>query len=402
MSYIYNREIQLADTAQKDAFGRLRTSGITSLLELKHTFDTQPLLEDEIIDGGASVSLDGSTVLMETSGSDYIIRQSFASAPYQPGKSQIFEASFANLEITGGKNVIKRVGAYTSRVIAPYNTFFDGFFLESIGESGVINFCIYKDGTPVVVAPTTNWLTDDYDPTLIDWSKSQLMMVDYQWLGVGRVRFYMVLEGVPRLFYEYTHANNEMGVYMIRPNKPIRHEIRATGVPLVTDTLVEICSQISTEGSLNDLSKDVPLLNESTGTLGKNQFWGVLGFRGKRQGIKAFMKNFSIVQVSGANYILRVLRNPNFSVAPTWTTVTNTLIEYSTDVQRVNSGRGEIELLTYIANSSFTGSGPLDMGDSAYTAGFDLDGNSVEFWLCIEPISTNGTFIVGMNVEQYD
>ena len=246
MSYIYNREIQFADSAQQDAFGRLRTSEITSLLELKHTYDKQPLLESEVTDGtGESTHVD-STVVLAVSGADYVIRQSFASATYQPGKSQIFEASFAGLSIAPGKNIIKRVGAFTSDVTAPYDTGFDGFFLESLGNSGVINFCIYQGGTSIAAIPTTSWLTNDYDPTLIDWDNSQLMMVDYQWLGVGRVRFYMVMEGIPRLFYEYTHANSATGVYMLSPNKPIRYELRSPGAS--GDTFVEICSQISMEG----------------------------------------------------------------------------------------------------------------------------------------------------------
>ena len=408
MSYIYNREIQFADTAQKDAVGRLRTSVITSLLELKHTFGAQPLLEDEVITGSATVTTGDATVIMETFGSDYVIRQSFASATYQPGKSQIFEASFANLEITGGKNVIKRVGAYTSSVVAPYNTLFDGFFLESLGATGVINFCIYKDGTPIVVAPTANWLADDYDPVLIDWSQSQLMMVDYQWLGVGRVRFYMVIDGIPRLFYEYTQANNGVGVYMLNPNKPIRYELRslsATG-----DTFYEICSQISMEGSLNSLYKPATIYNLTSATgLASGSVYGILGFciyDSTYRGVVARIRDISILQTTNDKYILRIIKNPVFDTAtPTLNQLGTTPIGYDDvgdSTYTITLGSGEYVLESYIGAGGALAGGKIDLINSAIKPGFKIDGTPDQFWITVEPLTTNAGFVVAMNLEYFE
>jgi hypothetical protein len=408
MAYTFNNQYSIADTAQIDAFGRTRTSETTSLLALNHVYSLQDDLEtSSIVGGGASVfsdGLSGVTLQILLSG-DHVIRQSRCSAPYQPGKSQIFEASFSNMTVDFG--VTKRIGAFDSDTSGDFSTGLDGFFLESDGFTHSFN--IYSGGNLVVQEGADNWLTSDYNYADIDWTQSQLMMVDYQWLGVGRVRFYMVMEGIPRLFYEYTHANNankSAGVYMLRPNKPIRYEIRATGA-LGSSELVQICSQISTEGSLNDLYKTVSLLQPDTDTLVKSKDWGLMGFRlaAGYSGVKAYMKNFSLVQLGGKNIscAIKIIRNPGFKTAFTWNQIPDTPIEYAIPVSGNDvSGSDGIEMYTYIANASFSDSGPLNIGDSAYSTGFSIEGVADEFWLCARPLGTNTSFAVAMNVEFYD
>jgi hypothetical protein len=408
MSYIYNREIQFADTAQNDAFGRLRTSEITSLLELKHTYDKQPLLESEVTDGtGESTHVD-STVVLQVSGADYIIRQSFASATYQPGKSQIFEASFAEFAITGGKDIIKRVGTFTSDVTAPYDTTFDGFFLESLGTTNDINFCIYQGGNAILTAPIADWLTSDYNPADIDWSLSQLMMVDYQWLGVGRVRFYMVIDGIPRLFYEYTHANSSTGVYMLSPNLPIRYELRSPGAS--GDTFVEICSQISMEGSLNSLYKPATIYNlTSASGLAAGAIYGILGFTiydTTFRGVVARIRDISILQTTNDSYILRVIKNPVFdTISPTYTQLGASPIGYDDigdSTYTLTLGSGEYVLESYVGAGGSLGGAKLELKDSEIKPGFAIDGTPDSYWITVQPLTTNATFRVAMNIEYFE
>ncbi len=69
------------------------------------------------------------------------------------------------------------------------------------------------------------------------------MSVDYQWLGVGRMRFGLDLDGILIYFTEHNCANNEPNVYMSSPNQPIRYEIRQVGVG--SGSFDMICSQVS-------------------------------------------------------------------------------------------------------------------------------------------------------------
>jgi hypothetical protein len=101
----------------------------------------------------------------------------------------MFEGSFSNFQIE--TNVIKRVGSFVSTTASTYNSIFDGFFLESNGITNEISFQIWRSGTIVYSATTTIWDDSEFDPSNFNWSDTNLMQVDYQWLGVGRMRFGM-------------------------------------------------------------------------------------------------------------------------------------------------------------------------------------------------------------------
>ena len=192
MAYIFNNEIKYSDSPNLDAFGRLRVSAVTNLLDIKHVYDKNPLQVDELT-GGTSTSVfskEFARVRMSTSSNnDFVIRQTKTHPIYQPGKSQMFEGSFSNFQIE--TNVIKRVGSFVSTTASTYNSIFDGFFLESNGITNEISFQIWRSGTIVYSATTTIWDDSEFDPSNFNWSDTNLMQVDYQWLGVGRMRFGM-------------------------------------------------------------------------------------------------------------------------------------------------------------------------------------------------------------------
>ena len=184
---------------------------------------------------------------------DLVIRQTKTHPIYQPGKSQLFEASFSNFVIES--NVIKRVGVFQSTTGTPYNSVFDGLFLESNGVTSAITFNIYLSGSCTYSADTSVWNNPNFNVNNFDWSDVNLITIDYQWLGVGRVRFGMVLSGQTYYFVDYTAANNIPTVYMSSPNQPIRYEIRQVGAG--SGYFDMLCSQVSTEGALNGLYSTV-------------------------------------------------------------------------------------------------------------------------------------------------
>jgi hypothetical protein len=412
-TFTFDNQYNFADDAQRDAFGRIRISETTSLVELKHSYSAQDDLESTVVASSKSTytylpSRSVVTLNIVSGGAfEYVIRQSRVSAPYQPGKSQIFEASFVNM-IPEGQSV-KRVGAYTSTLAPDYSGDLDGFFLQCDWR-GVWTFEIWNEGNPIFILDSTSWLTNDYDPNLIDWSLSQLMMVDYQWLGVGRVRFYLVIEGIPRLFAEYSHAGSGggVGVYMLRPNLPIRYEIRDDNASGEAASLTQICSQISTEGSLNSLQK-VTTSTKTVTNVPRSGRSAILGFRirNTRKSTNAKVKSFSIIQTSSrpTDFIVQVQRNPTYTATIPWSTATNTPIEFGQDTRGPLSipltSNGD-EICTYIGNSTYNIGGPLNLENSAYGAGIGVDGVADEFWICVEPLDNNANYTVALNVEYYD
>lgn len=400
MSYTYSNEIKYADGFNLDAFGRLRTSNLTTLLDLKHTYDKQPLLVDEEILGGATSLWANSSVNMTVSSTgDAVIRQSIKSSPYQSGKSHLVEASFSQFQLQ--TNVIKRVGYYTSTTVSPFNSGFDGFFLESDGVNGEISFQIWRNGTNVLKSLSSSWLTTDYDVSLIDWTKTQLMMVDFQWLGVGRMRFSLVVDGIPRLFVANTAINNISLVYMENPNKPIRYEIRSTAG---SGTFSQICSGVSMEGSINSLYKTIGIENFTERTLATaGTKYPLLGIRlvSGYLGVSGFIDSFDILQTTNDNFFITLEKNPTLSGAASWSSATGAPIQYSQGTGALTVSSPGYIIANYIGKASSLGSSDFQGFDSSVSLGYSIDGTPEEWWICITSASNTSKFRMSANVRYF-
>lgn len=403
MSYTYNNEITYSDSVNLDAFGRLRTSGLTTLLDIKHLYDKLPRQVDEAYSGTGTSSWKNATVTMQTSDDgDYVIRQTIKSAPYQSGKSQLVEASFRSFQQQSF--ITKRVGYFTSDIVDPFDAGFDGFFLESDGSDG-ISFQIWNGGSNVLNANISSWLTSDYDPNLIDWQKTQLLLVDFQWLGVGRLRFYMVIEGIPRLFYEHIGMNNLDDVYMTNSNKPVRYEIRQNKVS-VTGVFRMICSGVSMEGSINTLFHPLGIVDFTERTLPlANVDYAVIGIRlgasASYMGASGHIEQFDILQTSNDNYLVTIQKAPQISGTATWIPVTNTPIEYSFGAPGLTVSTEGYRLASMMGKAGALTQERFEMGDSVFSLGYKINGTPEEWWLCIRPTNVNCKVRTGVNLRYF-
>jgi hypothetical protein len=146
-------------------------------------------------------------------------------------------------------NVVRRVGYYDAN---------DGIFLEQNGTSDVaIVRRTSVTGTPVdnrVVQ--TNWNKDIFNGTGIsginlNLSTAQILIIDLQFLGVGRVRVGFDVDGIPYWAHQFTHANSLTNVYMRTANLPLRVEqIALTNAPAAD--MKQICSAVISSGGFED------------------------------------------------------------------------------------------------------------------------------------------------------
>ena len=403
MSFIYNNAVKYSDSPNLDAFGRLRIAAITNLLDIKHVYDKNPLQVNEITAGTATsvLNVQYARVRMTTSANnDLVIRQSKTHPIYQPGKSQLFEASFSNFQLE--TNIIKRVGGFTSTTASTYNSVFDGFFLESNGVTNEISFQIWRSGTTIYSAATTTWETSEFDPTNLNWTNTQLLMVDYQWLGVGRVRFGLNLSGQTIYYSEHNCSNNELSVYMSSPNQPIRYEIRQVGVG--SGTFDMICSQISTEGSLNGLYSTVGIIHSNTATLSSSGTkYPYIGYRLKPgyKSVTSQYSSLSVLNTSNDNYLLTIEFNPTLSSTPVWTDIPNSPFQYS-----LGAGATTITTAGHIMSSLIGEAGTsalttLKLDDNQIRIGSNINGTLDEMWVNITPLGANATFLGTAEVLYY-
>jgi hypothetical protein len=405
MSFIFNNQISYSDSANLDAFGRLRTAAVQNLVDIKHVYDKNPLQINEVTAGTATsiFNQEYARVRMSTSANnDLVIRQGKTHPIYQPGKSQLFQASFSNFQLE--TNIIKRVGAFTTITGSPYNSVFDGYFLESNGVTNEISFQIWRSGTTVYTAATTTWNSNEFDPIGLDWSNTNLMSVDYQWLGVGRMRFGLDLAGILIYFTEHNCANNEPDVYMSSPNQPIRYEIRQVGVG--SGYFDMICSQVCSEGALNGLYSTVGVINSTTADLNSSGTkYPYIGYRLKPtyKSVTSQYSSLSILNTSNDNYLLTIEYNPTLSVTPSWTDIPNSPFQYSVyngTVTATITSPGHI-MSSLIGEAGTSALTTLKIDDNQIRVGSNVDGTLDEMWVCITPLSASATFLGTAEVLYY-
>lgn len=400
MSYIFNNQISYSDSPNLDAFGRLRTSNITSLIEVTHIHDKRPYIVDEVTGGTVTSTWDGTNsqvVMSGTGANSYVIRQTFTSAVYQPGKSQIMEASFSNFQLQS--NVIKRVGYFVADSGSTYSDNLDGFFLESNGISNSISFQIWKSGSLTYSADTSSWNSDQINPATIDWSKTQLMVADFQWLGVGRVRFGMVFSGQTYYFSDSNGTNNLSTVYMQSPDQPIRYELRTSGG---TGSLNMICAQVSMEGSLNQLTIPAGIIGPSSpvtfATSGvKYPFIGLkmnTGF----ENISLLINQINILNTSNDNYYCTLEIDPPITGSYSFSASSQPeILKSICDGSQTITGSSPI-FACFVGEAGTSASSTFELLDSQVAPGMNIDGSSQEIWVCITPLGANATFYGSLNL----
>jgi hypothetical protein len=403
MSFIYNNAVKYSDSPNLDAFGRLRTAAVTNLLDIKHVYDKNPLQINELTAGTATSILNQqyARVRMSTSSNnDLVIRQTKTHPIYQPGKSQLFEGSFSNFQIE--TNIIKRVGTFVSTTASSYNSLFDGYFLESNGITNKISFQLWRSGTTIFSADSTTWNSNEFNPINLNWVNTQLMMVDYQWLGVGRVRFGLNLSGQTIYFTDHNCANNELFVYMSSPNQPIRYEIRQIGAG--SGSFDMICSQVSTEGALNGLYSTVGVIHSTTTTLANSGTkYSYIGYRLKPtyKGVTSQFSSLSVLNTSNDNYLLTNEFNPTLSVTPTWTDIPNSPFQYSLGdgtTTITTSGHIMSSLIGEAGTSALT---TLQLDDNQIRVGSNINGTLDEMWICVTPLGANASFLGTAEILYY-
>jgi hypothetical protein len=244
-----------------DAFGRLRVAETFTLGDYKHLYAIDPNFIDLKENGGDiqfAANKACATMTTTSNVASRAVHQTKFYHHYQPGKSQVIFSSicFGYAQ----QNVTKRTGYYDDR---------DGIYFEQVGgatadgtTNGTLNFVVrsYAGGSASETTvgtykrrvPQSEWNIDPCDGTgpskfNINISKTQLVYIDFQWLGVGRIRCGFVHNGQIILAHEYYCSNELAEVYMSNPNLPVRCEIKNTGTTS-GGTMYQICSTVMSEG----------------------------------------------------------------------------------------------------------------------------------------------------------
>jgi hypothetical protein len=387
---------EYGDTPSIDAFDRLRVSSPYTLFDSKQLHDKQEIFWDEELGGSATSThnLANACTEMEVtaSASDFVIRQTRQRMNYQPGKSQLALLTFYAPESTG---VTKRVGIFDgtgTNNLTPNN----GIFFEC---DGTISWNIAKNGTTTETVTQANWNVDPMDGTgpsglTLDLDGAQIIIIDFEWLGVGRVRVGFVVEGLIRYVHYFNHANKPAfnSVYMGSPNLPVRYDIQSNGSG--AGQLDHICSTIMSEGGIeeNGVLRSIDVGATKLDADVANTTYAMIGIRLKStyKDVTVTPVNLSTLAANNDDFKWSLRLNPTISGTFTYSDETNSALQSAigTTANEVTGG------LTLISGYS-TGNSSLTTDlQTALRMGSNIDGTVDEIVLCITPLS-NGLDIYG-------
>lgn len=402
MSYISKSVVQFGDSVSIDPFGRARVSTPFTVFDSKQLYDNVPLIFDDAQTSGSgtnstySSNLVSTTISVSNATAGTRVRQSKRRLNYQPGKGQLIFVTFTAVTNPGG--VTKRVGYFDES---------NGIYLKMTNGVVYVGRRSSTSGSPVdTEIAQSSWNIDKLDGTgisgkTLDITKSQIFMVDMEWLGVGRVRCAIVINGIPYYFHEFVHSNINSNVYMNNPNLPIRYEISNDGTGAAS-TLECICSSVMSEGGVQENGMIFGIDRGATvfATNNDSNIYPLLGIRLKSTHLSATARvhSFSVVCTTTSAFRWALLLNPTVTgTALTFSSVTNSSIDACTTSTNGTTLSGGTVLYTGYANQVTSGDLNITVPISIYL-GSTIAGVPDTIYLGIQRISTSAeSFLSAMN-----
>ena len=246
---------KFGDSESLDAFGRLRISQPVLLSYFKNTYDSgSEHWSDKAITGSTIVwqqTRDAVMLSASNLSGSRAIRQSKNRGLYQPGCSLKSDFTFRlnpSQSVTPN-NICKRIGYYDTN---------NGIFFEQTGST--TNFVIRSTIDEVFSEnriPQSQWNIDKMNGTgesgiNLDLTKVQILEMDLQWFGVGRIRLGFNTNGKSITAHQFLHSNVNSSVYMLDPNLPSRFEVINNNTSQYGDLLEQYCAVTFIEAGILD------------------------------------------------------------------------------------------------------------------------------------------------------
>jgi hypothetical protein len=392
-----------------DAFARLRVANPQTIFDSKQIEDNQPLFWDDQQTSGSGTTSTynanqaSTTISVGNLTAGTRVRQTFRHLNYQPAKSQlvIMTAIMGNAQT----NITKRIGQFNEK---------NGLFFELIGTGIGVVVRSFTSGSVVDTrVAQSSWNLDKLDGTgpsgyTLDTSKTLIYFFDYEWLGVGSIRFGFFIDGKPIYCHRVDNSNINTVVYMSTPNLPLRYEIINSGLGAAS-SLTHICTSVVTEGGRSETGI-IRGLNRATDTLitlNTTDIFPLVGLRLKTTNLGAFIRfiDQKIICTSTAEYAWYLILSPTVvGVAPTWIALANSSVEYCFPSNTTTLSAGTI-LATGLASDSASPTG-TQLGtektiQSDLVIGSNIAGTPQEVFLGVQRLTgTTETFYASINFSE--
>jgi hypothetical protein len=371
-----------------DAFGRLRTSGPYTLFDSQNRYAKNDLFDETTATGGTvTYDANASTVLLNvtTSSGSSVVRQTYRSFSYQPGKGLLALNTF--VMDAAKTNVRTRIGYFNTQ---------NGVFLERNGTTVNIVRRTYTSGAAVDTAVSqSSWNGDKLDGTgdsgyTLDLTKAQILWQDFEWLGVGSVRVGFVIDGQYIICHTFLNANNLSSVYMTTAILPVRYEIENVGAAASSSTLKQICSTVISEGGYEKkVALNVARMTAANSSI-STTFVPLVSLRlaSGRTGAVVIPDGYSVLPTatSSTTFEIVLVKNPTLAGA-SWVASDSANVEQ--DLSATSYTGGTIVQQQFVLSSNLANGTAIGIGDYNWDLqlGATISGTSDIYTLAVRTLS---------------
>jgi hypothetical protein len=393
-----NLPIYPADSLYQDAFGRSRVSTPKPIFNSLFTIDKEPYKWDEVLtNGGTSTrNTNKSCVDMATttaSGSK-VIRQSRRSFLYITGLSKLTYQTFVfNAAKTGLR---QRIGAFDES---------QGVFLQQAGSTISLVFRTSVSGSPADTTITqANWNGDKLNGSgasgiTLDLTKAQILFIDMQWLGVGRVRVGFIINGIPVLVHSFLHSNIITSVYTTTAKWHLRAEIENTAGAESASTMQHICSSVIIEGDGIEIPGNERTANNGITTrsmsAGNRTIVNAIRVKSTFQNTSILPQDISILVTSSNDVLWELILDATIN-GGAWVSC-STIGEQNITATSVTGG--VVLSSGYIRNGSQVASQIIRISQDIYL-GHDISDIADTFCITVTPLASNGNCVASINYKE--
>ncbi len=355
-----------------DAFGRQRVSQPYTLFDSQNRYAADNQFDTSTSGTGSTTfNTNQASVSMSVTagGVGSVVRQTYRSFPYQPGKGLLVLATF-QMDASSSANLSQKVGYFNSQ---------NGVFFSKTDGTNAFTLRSYTGGSvdDSRTVAQSSWNGDKLDGTgasgyTLDLTHPQILWMDFEWLGVGSVRCGFIIDGQYIVCHTFDTANTYgTTVYMTTAILPVRYEIVSSSA--VAAALTQICSSVISEGgyeamSIDHVARRTTIFNtiDTAAT-----FYPIVSIRlaSGRTGAVVLPNRLQFLPTTSQNYEVALLKNPTLTGA-TWaaTVPSDSNVEYDVAATAISSV-GTIVQTDYV---TATGSGGVGLTSAATGYNWDL------------------------------
>jgi hypothetical protein len=379
-----------------DAFGRLRVSEPYTLFDSSNRYAIDNQFDTSTVTGGSITFLPNEAAVrmdVTTASGAEVVRQTYRSMLYQPGKGLLFLATFVmNAAKT---NLRQRVGYFGTQ---------NGLYFELNNTTKAFVMRTYVGGS---VDNTTrrveqsSWNGDKLDGTgasglTLDLTKPQILWFDFEWLGVGNVRCGFIINGQYIVCNTYQTANvYGTSVYMTTALLPVRYEITNTAATADASYLKQICSSVMSEGGLEPASIDHCAIRTTSLTGVGTTLLPLVSIRLASTALGAIVlpSAVKVIPTSADNFEIQLVKNATLTGASYSAVASDANVEF--DVSSTAMSGGTIVQIDYTASSNqgTTPLNPIAAFNWDYQLGASLAGTSDVYTIGVKTFTGTGDII---------